>query len=188
MNRPLTAQEKRTIRLGTIVIAIYLALFFGKSAWNFFETRRAEYHARVLEARAMRREIEAYQDKIQVVKKLMEDFHMNPATLKRATLVAESSAAIQKAAGAAGIGTGPIRESAGRSSAREAAAIQFEGSGKVPAVMALLHNLQHVGFPLVIDTLQLSSDPHNPTVLKVSMTILVLDFDAWKIKEATPNA
>src|SRR5208282_5251022 len=115
MKRPLTAHEKRTIRLGAIVLAVYLALFFGSSAFKFFQTRRADYHARVLEARAMRHEIESYQDKILVVKKLMEDFHMDPATLKRATLVAEASAAIQKAAGAAGIGAGPIRELPGRS-------------------------------------------------------------------------
>ena len=188
MNRPLTEHEKRTIRLGTIVVVIYLALFFGRPAWTFFETRRADYQARVLQARAMRREIESYQDKILVVKKLMEDFHMGPATLKRATLVAETSAALQKAASAGGIVTGPIRESPGRASAREAASIQFEGSGPVPAVMALLHNMQNLGFPVVIDTLELTSDPRNPSALKVSLTILVLDFEAWKGKGATPNA
>jgi hypothetical protein len=188
MKRALTDREKRTIRLGAAGVAVYLALFFGWSGWRLVETRRADYRARVLEARAMRREIESYQDKVLVVKKLMEEFHLDPATLKRATLVAETSAAIQKAAGAGGIEAGPIRESAGRSSAKEAASIQFEASGRVPAVLALLHQMQSLGFPLVIDTLQISADPRNPTSLKVSMTILVLDFEAWKKKEAAPNA
>jgi hypothetical protein len=48
--------------------------------------------------------------------------------------------------------------------------------------------MQTLGFPVVIDTLQLSADPRNPAALKVSMTILVLDFEAWKKKEGTPNA
>jgi hypothetical protein len=188
MKRPLTDQEKRTIRVGAILVAVYLTLFFGRSVWKHFETRTAAYQAQVAQARSMRQVIESYQDKVLVVKKLMEDFHLDPATLKRASLVAETSAALQKAAGAVGVQAGAIRESSGRSSAKEAATIQFEGSGPVPAILALLHNLQTFGFPVVIDTLQLSADPRNPMALKVSMTILVLDFEAWKTKEGTPNA
>jgi hypothetical protein len=188
MKRALTDQEKRTIRIGAALAALYLALFFGKSVWKPFAARAADYQAQVAQARSMRQVVESYQDKVLVVKKLMEDFHMDPATLQRATLVAETSAAIQKAANADGLQTGPIREASGRSSAKEAATIQFEGSGPVPAVLALLHNLQTLGFPVVIDTLQLSADPKNPIALKVSMTILVLDFEAWKKKEEAPNA
>jgi hypothetical protein len=188
MKRALTDQEKRTIRIGTVLVAVYLALFFGKPIWKHFATRAEAYQTQVAQAKSMRQVVQAYEDKALVVKKLMEEFHMDPATLKRATLVAETSAAIQKAAGAGGLQTGPIRESSGRSSAKEAATIQFEGSGPVPAVLALLHNLQTLGFPVVIDTLQLTADPKNPMALKVSMTILVLDFEAWKKKEEAPNA
>jgi hypothetical protein len=185
--KPLTVRDKRTIRLGAMAAAVYLALFFGWKGWGFFQTRRADYEARLAEARAVRQEIESYQDKALVVKKLMEDFHLDPARLKRATLVAETSAALQKAC-AGGIQAGPIRESAGRSSLREAATIQFEATGPVPAIMAMLHNLQSLGYPIVIDTLQLTADPRNPSALKASMTILVLDFDAWKKKEGAPHA
>jgi hypothetical protein len=188
MKRPLSDHEKRTIRVGAILVAVYLALFFGRPVWKHFAARTAAYQAQVAQARSMRQVIESYQDKVLVVKKMMEDFHLDPAALKRATLVAETSAAIQKAASAGGMETGPIRESSGRSSAKEAATIQFEGSGPAPAVLALLHNLQTLGFPVVIDTLQLNADPRNPAALKVSMTILVLDFEAWKKKEGTPNA
>jgi hypothetical protein len=142
----------------------------------------------VEEARAMRAEIAPYQEKVLVVKKMMEDFHMDPARLKRSSVVAEASAAIQKAAADAKVGAGAIHESAGRPSTKEVAAIQFEGTGQIPAVMGLLHNLESLGYPLVIDTLQLTSDPRNPTAIKVSMTIVILDFEAWKKKEEKPNA
>jgi hypothetical protein len=188
MNRPLTDQEKRTIRWGTVVVVIYLALFFGRSVWQSMDARRAEYQARVQEARALSQVIAPYQEKVLVAKKMMEDFHLDPAKLKRSSVVADASAAIQKAAAAGGVGVGPIRESPGRLSTREIASISFEGTGPIPAILALLHNLESLGYPLVIDTLQFSPDPHNPSAIKVNLTIVVLDFDAWKKKEEKPNA
>jgi hypothetical protein len=188
MNRQLTEQEKRTIRWGTALVVIYLACYYGSSVWKYFDARRLAYQARVEQARAMGQKIAPYQEKVLVVKKMMEDFHLDPAKLKRATLVAEASAAIQKAAAGGGVGLGPIREAPGRPSTKEVASIQLEGSGKIPAVMGLLHTLESLGYPLVIDSLQFSSDPRNPMALKVSMTIVVLDYEAWKKKEEIPNA
>jgi hypothetical protein len=188
MNRPLTNQEKRTIRLGAILVSVYLVLFFGRLTWKYFDARRAEYRERVQEAQNLRREIAPYQDKVMIAKKLMEDFHIDPLKLHRSSVVAEASAAIQQAATAGGIEAGPIRESPGRPSTKEVASIQFEGSGPIPSVMALLHNLESLGYPLIIDTLQFSADPRKPNAVKVNMTIVVLDFEAWKKKEATPNA
>jgi hypothetical protein len=108
---------------------------------------------------------------------------MDPVQLKRASVLAEASAAIQHAAAAGRVGLGPIRETPGRPSAREAGSIQFEGNGQIAAVMGLLHNLDHIGFPVIIDNLELTSNPQMPNGMKVKMTIVVLDFDAWKAKE-----
>jgi hypothetical protein len=103
-------------------------------------------------------------------------------------VVAEASAAIQQAARAEKVVVGPIREMAGRPSAKEAGAIQFEGNGPIAAVLGLLHDLDHIGFPIIIDTIQITSDPRMPNGLKMSLTIVVLDFDAWKPKEEKPHA
>jgi hypothetical protein len=184
--RALTNREKRTIRLGAAVIAIYLVLFGGFRAWKFFGERRSDYQHLVRQAEALRQEVRVYEDRSLVVKKMMESFRMDPAKLSRATVVADASAAIQKAAMGGGVQLGPVRESPARPSSKELASMQLEGTGPVPAVMGLLSRLQSVGFPLIIDTVQLTPDM-KPGQLKVSLTILILDFEQWN-KEGQPNA
>jgi len=53
-------------------------------------------------------------------------------------------------------------------------------------VMGLLSRLESVGFPLIIDSVQLTPDPR-PGQLKINLTILILDFEQWK-KEEPPHA
>jgi len=137
----------------------------------------------VQQAKDLRDIIQPYEEKIQTVTNLMDRFHMDPNKLQRSTVMAEASAAIQKAAAAEKVGVGPIRETPGRPSAKEAGSIQFEGTGPIASVMDLLHHLDHIGFPVIIDTVQITSDPRIPNGIKVSLTIVVLDFDAWKPKE-----
>ncbi|MGH9593030.1 MAG: hypothetical protein ACRD5L_08055 [Bryobacteraceae bacterium] len=187
MTRTLTAKEKRTITVAAAGIAIYLLLFFGPGIWTGLHARRTAYRARLQEVADLRAEIQPYEDKVLVIKKLMGTFQMDPVKLNPASVVADASAAIQRAATGGGVEAGPIRESAGRPSNKELASIQFEGSGPIAAVMALLHNLQSTGYPLVIDSMQLSTDPRRPNGVKVTMTITVVDFAAWK-KETKPNA
>ena len=64
--------------------------------------------------------------------------------------------------------------------------MQLEGAGPVPAVTAFLHRLDTLGFPLIVDSVQLSPEPR-PGMLKLNLTIIILDFDQWK-KEEVPNA
>jgi hypothetical protein len=183
--RTLTDREKRTIRLGAAVIGIYLLLFGGVQVWKFFGKRHSDYQRLLMQAEALKREVRVYEDRALVVKKMMEGFRMDPAKLSRTTVVAEASAAIQKAAQGSGMQLGPVRESAARPSSKELASMQLEGTGPVPAVMGLLSRLESVGYPLVIDSVQLTPDMR-PGQLKVSLTILILDFEQWK-KEVQPN-
>jgi hypothetical protein len=183
MNRQLTPKEQRTIRIAAVCVIIYLALFYGPAALDFFTTRREAYNKLVQQARDLRAVIKPYEAKVETATNLMDHFHMDPAKLNRSSVMAEASSAIQKAAASEGVRVGPIRETPGRPSAKEAGTIQFEGGGPINAVMGLLHHLDRVGFPVIIDTVQLSSDPRMPNGLKISMTIVVLDYDAWKSKE-----
>ena len=143
--RALTNREKRTIRIATVAIVIYLAFFGGLQGWKSVSKKRSDYLQLVKEAQRLSKEIEPYQNKALLVQKLMESFHMDPTKAARATLVAEASAAIQKAAAAGGIRVGPVREESGRGAGKELATIKLEGSGPVPAVMALLHRLESLG-------------------------------------------
>lgn len=184
--RALTPHEKRTVRLGGMAIAIYLLAFGAFQAWKSIARTRADYQQLASQADHLKQEVKLYDDRVLVLKKLMETLRLDPAKLSRTSLVAEASSAIQKAALGGGVQVGPVRESPGRPSSKELASMQLEGTGPVPAVMGLLSRLESVGFPLIIDSVQLTPDMR-PGQLKVNLTILILDFDQWA-KEGLPHA
>jgi hypothetical protein len=184
--RPLTPREKRTVRLGTVAVAIYLVCFCGLQAGKYLAKRRQAYQALMHQAAELKQEIRLYEDRIVTTRKLMEEFRLDPAKLSPVTVVAEASAAIQKSAMGSGVQLGQVREAPGRPSSKELASIQLEAVGQVPAVMGFLKRLESVGFPLIVDSVQLTSDMR-PGQLKMSLTILVLDFTQWK-KEEAPHA
>jgi hypothetical protein len=178
--RTLSDREKRTGRFAGIGIAIYIALFGGFQIWKVFDKKRADYRRLVAEAQDLRSQIQPYQDKVVVVKKLMEEFHIDPAKLKKETVVADASAAIQQAAKSGGVALGQIRESPSHGSGKTLATVQLEGSGQVPAVLAFLAGLNRIGFPLVVDSVQFTTENNRPGQIKVNLTILILDFDQQK--------
>ena len=176
----MTDREKRTVRFAGIGIAIYLALFGGFQVWKYFERKRADYRQLVVEAQDLRRQIQPYQDKVLVVKKLMDDFHLDPAKLKKETVVSDASAAIQQAAKSGGLQLGPIRESPSHGSGKSLATVQLESSGQVPAVLTFLASLNSIGFPVVVDAVQFTADNNRPGQVKINLTIIILDFDQQK--------
>lgn len=182
--RPLTDRDKRTVRIAAVGIGIYLILFFGFQAWRGIERKRAAYLQLLSEAQNLRSEIQPYKNKVLVVSRLMEDFHLDPAKLSRQTVVADASAAIQNTAAASGVQLGTIHETPARPSSREMAAIQLDGTGPVPAVMALLDRMKSLGYPLVIDSLQLTRETRKPGQIKFNLTVIILDFDRWKNEPA----
>lgn len=184
--RQLTAHEKRTVRFGAIVLGILFLGYGGMHTAKFFTNRRADYQQLVAKADRLKQEVRIYDDRIAVVKKLMEASRLDPAKLSRTSVVAEASAAIQKAAQSGGIQVGPVRESPARASAKELGSVQIEGTGPVPAIMGLLGRLESIGYPLIIDSVQLTPDMR-PGQLKVNLTILILDFDQWN-KGGPPHA
>ena len=175
--RPVTDREKLLVRFAVAGIVIYLALFYGV---RFFGQKRADYHKLVLEAQTLRQQIQPYQDKAMVVKKLMEEFHLDPAKLKKETVVSDASAAIQKAARSGGLQLGPIRESPSHSAGKTLATVQLESSGQVPAVLAFLASLNSIGFPVVVDSVQFTADNSRPGQVKMNLTLIILDFDSAK--------
>ena len=185
--RTLTPHEKRTLRLATVGLTIYFAVFGLWQGWRQSEKQRSEYQKLVKETEAFRLQVQPYEHKALVVTKLMEGFRLDPAKLSKTSVVAQASAAIQKAALTGGIQLGPVRESPARPSAKELASIQLEGTGPVPAVMALLHRLESLGYPLIIDSVQLTPEAMKPGQVKLSLMIVILDFEQWK-NEEKPNA
>ncbi len=185
--RTLTDREKRTVRIATVGIAVYLVVFFGARIWGFLDKGRRDYVQLVQEARILRHQLDPYADKVIAVQKLMDQFHLDPAKLSKATVVADASAAIQKAAMTGAIQLGPVRETPARSSNKELAQIQLEGTGQTSAVLGFLSRLDSIGYPVIVDAVQMNTDNTRPGNVKVTLTIVILDFEQWK-KEEPPNA
>ena len=185
--RTLSPSEKRTVRYAAVGLAIYFALFVGVKVFKFFAHQRSDYLQMVAEARQLKADTGLDADKAAIVKKLMDDFHLDPASLSTNSTVADASAAIQKAAMSGGVAFSAIHESPGRSSAKELATIELEGSGQVASVLSLLHRLPLLGYPLVIDSVQITSNPMQPGMIKLNLTVIVLDFEQWKKVEVTTH-
>jgi len=178
--RTLSDREKRTIRVAAWGVGIYLVLFVAFVVWQKLEKQRSDYRGLSKQANEMRQVLKVYETRAAVAQKLMNDFHMDPAKLSRVSVVADASAAIQKAAKNGGLQVGTIRESPARASAKELATVQFEGTGPVPAVLSLLGRLESLGYPLVVDSVLFTPESSRPGHVKVNLTIVILDFDQWK--------
>ncbi len=183
----LTERDRRTIRFAAIGLGLYLAVFGGWQTFGFLGRRHVEYRKLQHEAAQLRTQYELYGSRVTRLERLMETFQMDPARLAKNTLVAKAAAALQQSAASGGLQLGPIRESLNRGSERELGTFQLEAMGQVPALMAFLHRLRGLGFPLVIDTLQVSSDPARPGMIKVSLGLILLDYEQWDKKEV-PDA
>lgn len=183
----LSDHERRTIRIAAIGLAIYLVLFFGWRVWSRFETVRADYQKLVRDAERLRKDLQPYENKALLLEKLKEISRIDPAKLVKATLVAEASAAIQKAAQGGGVQLGPIRETAARSSAKELTSMQLECVGQIPAIVSLFHRLETLGYPLLIDSVQINPNTNPPGTVKLSLTVVILDYEQWKLEKGTPS-
>ena len=183
--RPMTDRERRLIQFAGVGIAIYLILFVGI---KFFEKKRSEYRQLTQQAHDLREHALPYKDRVALVKKLMDDFHMDPAKLKKETVVSEASAAIQKAARSGGLQLGSIRESPARGSGLTLATVQLESSGQVTAALSFLASLNSIGFPLVVDSVQFTADNTRPGQVKMNLIILILDFNQEKEQKEQKEA
>ena len=183
----LSEHDQRILRIGGIAIALYLILFFRLRIWKNLESRRTAYQQLIVDAQRVKRDLQPYENRMLLTEKLEETYKLNPAKLSRASVVAEASAAIQKAAASGQVQLGPIRESAARPSAKELTSMQLEGVGPAPAIVALLHRLEVLGFPLVVDSIQINAEPAKPGTVKLSLIITILDFEQWKSGEV-PHA
>jgi hypothetical protein len=185
MPRPLTPREKRTLRLGFGGLAVYLVLFYGTKGWSWLEARRAEYAAVGLSAEQVQLEILREQSKALRLQNLKTETRIDLAKLSEETAVGEARGAIQKAAQACGLQISSAKESPGRGAGGDLATIQLEGLGPSPGVLQFLHNLRSLGYPVVVDKLQIHMAGVERGQAKLSLSATVLSFKDWKGKEPT---
>ena len=182
----LTEKDKRTIRFASIGLAIYLVLFFGLRGWKRLEQERREFQDLVRKVEREQLEARRQENDLLQFEKLSAAYHLDPRTLPKETLVAEASAAIQKAAQQGGFQITAMRETAGRSVGRELSTLQLDGAGQVQGALNMLHTLQTLGYPVVIDSVQFTQEEKKPGALKVNMVLVILNFEHWQ--KENPNA
>jgi hypothetical protein len=179
----LTERDRRTLRLAVLALAIYLGLFYGTRGCTRLEARRAAYQQLLHQAEALRLELERQENRRLRLEKLKAASRIEVSQLASTTLVAQVSAAIQQAAQTAGVGIGSIRELPGSRSGAELAAIQLEAQGPLAGVVTLLDRLETLTFPLLVDSVQIDPDPRGPGVMKLTLRIVILDYDRWQREE-----
>jgi hypothetical protein len=176
----MTERDKKTIRVAGIAILIYLAGFAGFKMWKSGGAGRDDYEALLHKAEQLQSEVRARENKTLLFEKLSEQYKFDPAKIKKETLVADASAAIQGAAQQGGIQLGPFRESPARSTGRDLTTIQVEGSGSVSSALGLLHRLRTLGYPLLIESVQFGPAQGRPGQVKINVTITILNYDQFK--------
>lgn len=186
--RELTDREKRTLIIASVAIAIYLGLFYGVRGWKELEATRLDYLRLVAEAERANRTVRAAENRLLVLENLKETLRIDPGALSRNTVVADASAAMQQAAQAANIDLGPVREGPGSPASGELATMQVEAVGQVAAVLAFVHRLEALGFPSIIESLQVTPESNRPGSVKLNVRIVILDFDHWKTREEDAGA
>lgn len=181
--KSLSSSERRTLRLGSIALAVYLVAFFGVKWVRAANALRDDHLQLSRTAASLKAEVERYEIRAERLGRLMNRLQIDPAALRTNTVVGQTSAALQKAAQAQGLQLGSIRENPSRSTERELGSIQFDATGPTQAVLGFLARLDSLGVPVVIDSIQCSGNPRGPGQLKLQLQVIILDFDQWKPKE-----
>ena len=183
----ISEKDKRTIRLGGTALAIYLVAFFGFKTWKRLEKGRADFQQLVRKVEREQLETRRQENDVLLFEKLSDVYKLDPRKLPRERLVAEASAAIQNAARQGGFALTSVRETAGRSTGRELSTLQLDGMGQVQSALNLLHTVQTLGYPVVIESVQFFQDAKKPGMLKLNLVLAILDFEQWQ-KGTVPNA
>ncbi len=185
--RQLTPQEKQTIRLATIGLILYLTAFYTPRLWKQLTSGNARQQALAREIQSFEQELPPYENRLLRLEKLRNEIQLKPSTLSSPELIAEASAAIQNSAMTSGIKLGPLRETGSRPSAKELASMRLEAVGPLPNLLQWITQLELLGFPILIDSIQINADPRQPNMLKANLSLLILDPNQWN-KEDTRYA
>ena len=179
----ISEREKRTIRLGVIGLSVYLALFYGGKAWNYMQSQNQDYQLLVQKAEKLKVELLRYETDVLRLEKLRKSFPLNPTGIDQETLVSETSAAIQQSAQSNGVKLVMMHESPGRTSAALLSSMRLEGQGQMLGVIKFLEGMTRLGFPLVLDSVQLTADPKKPGMLTINLEVMVMDYHQFETED-----
>ena len=183
----MSERDKKLIRFTSIGLGIYLVIFFGFELLAKAEEARRSYKALVSEARNFNDMLKPYETRILLLEKLRKDLNVEPGGLDSETLVADVSAAIQEAAGQCGLGLGPLQESPSRATGATLTTMRLSGEGQIESIIKFVHAAPRLGFPILIETLNVSGDESSGAQRRFDMELRVLDYKNWKPQKGGSN-
>src|SRR5437762_13818192 len=104
----MTDRDKKTVRIAGIGVLIYLVAFGGFKLWRNGGSNRDDYQMLLKRAEQLQAEVRMQENKVLLFEKLSDLYKFDPKKVKKETLVADASAAIQSAAQQGGIQLGPF--------------------------------------------------------------------------------
>lgn len=176
----LTDREKRTIRIASVLVVLYLAVFYGSEGWQVLRSIEDRYEQKKAEAEQLTLRLLKEKKKQKQLRELREAIGIDLERLDGETLVGEARVAIQTIAKTHGVGLGPSKESPARSGSRDLAVIHLEGQGTVLGISKFVHGLPLLGYPMAIERLTFRPDPKKPGQMGFTLSVVVLDIEAWK--------
>lgn len=181
--KKLTARDRRTLRIASVLIVAYLMIFYGSKGWETLRSMEDRYEQKRIEAEQLTVRLLQEMKKQKEVRAFRESIGIDLTRLDDETLVGETRVAIQAIAGAHGIGLGPSKEAPARSGAAELAVIQLEGQGTVLGISKFVHGLPLLGYPVAIERLTFRPDPAKPGHMSFTLSVVILSVKAWKSGE-----
>lgn len=176
----ISEKDKRTLRLGAIIVVAYLVLFYGLIGVKNLKKRKKDYQQLSLKAERLKVDLLKYETEMVRLEKLKRSFNFNPGGEFKETLVSEVSATIQESANRNGIKLKFINESGARPSSAIRASMRMEGEGSMQGVIRFLDGMGRLGFPLFVESVQLENGGRRPGQLQFNLEALILDYSAFK--------
>ncbi len=178
--RALNEREKRTVRIAIAFVLIYLPLSFGPRLWRSLKAVEDERNVLAETATGLKSQLQREWIKQEKTVKLRESLGIELAKLNDATLVAEATEAIYATAKASGVGIGGWRESPSGGRGRELSTLHLDCGGSIEGFVKFVHGVEHLGYPLSIDRLNVKVNEKSPGKASFSLSIVVYSVDAAK--------
>lgn len=176
----MTDHDKKVIRFACIGLIAYLAIFYGRGAFSGLEAKRAAYMNARNEAKEFHKKLKPYETQLLLLEKLRKDRQINLEELNSDTLVADASTAIQIAANQCGVALGPLQETPSRGDASTLTMFRLSGEGPIDGVVNLIYTLRRIGFPLIIDSLNLDGGEFGGDTQKFDLELRIIDYNNWQ--------
>lgn len=176
----LSTRDRRTLKYGALFLIIYLPVFSGVKVFKGMEESRREHQLALADLETLKSRFRTYETKLLEIEKLRKQTGIQVDQLDRATVVGLASTALQEKAKSSQLTLGPIRENKGGSQGGVVSTMQLEAFGPIAGLLSFVDGIRSSGFPVIVDDVRMDPFPGKPGVIKLNLSLLILDYTTWK--------